>query len=259
MSEHQETLKQAVARIEVSFAKIKTYSEKADNFRISAGKQLVELKARIEAGEDGEGVKWWSWYASHFQGRTKRDAQKVMALANADDPEAAAEEERTKNREAVAAHRNRKAEEASYSKARTEYRLTEKEYAESIVREVEHEIAELRDQDLDFDLLRELILQQLTDRFKPEDSAELSAEARKAEYAEEDEPEVSAAQIETARRVIEEDKAKKRRGRKPGSKNKPTVTPEPEPVMESAPDDTPPPEAIAANNEDLNIPDYLQR
>jgi hypothetical protein len=48
-----------------------------------------------------------------------------------------------------------------------EYRLTEKEHAESIVREVEREIAELQDQDLDLDLLRELILQQLTDSFKP--------------------------------------------------------------------------------------------
>ena len=49
MSDHQESLKQVVAQIEASFVKIKTYGEKVDQFRISAGKQLVELQARIEA------------------------------------------------------------------------------------------------------------------------------------------------------------------------------------------------------------------
>jgi hypothetical protein len=102
MSEHQETIAQTVRRIEVSFDKIKQYSEKADQYRISAGKQLVELKVRIEAGEAGKGVKWWAWYAENFN-RTRRDAQRVMALANADDPEKAAEEERTKARDGMAA------------------------------------------------------------------------------------------------------------------------------------------------------------
>ena len=108
MSEHQESLDQAVRRIEASFAKIKTYVEKieqnnkkADEFRISAGKQLVELKARIEGGEAGTGVKWWRWYADHFKNRTRRDASRVMALARSDDPEGAAEEERTKAREGM--------------------------------------------------------------------------------------------------------------------------------------------------------------
>jgi hypothetical protein len=59
MSEHRETLKQVVARIEASFVKIKNYGDKVDQFRISAGKQLVELQARIEAGEAGTNVKWW--------------------------------------------------------------------------------------------------------------------------------------------------------------------------------------------------------
>ena len=56
MSEHQETLKQAVARIEASFAKIEIYGKKAnDDFRISAGKQLVGLKARIDDGVGRQG------------------------------------------------------------------------------------------------------------------------------------------------------------------------------------------------------------
>jgi hypothetical protein len=53
MSEQQETLDQAVRRIEASFAKIESYGKKVADFRISAGKQLVELQTRIEAGEAG--------------------------------------------------------------------------------------------------------------------------------------------------------------------------------------------------------------
>jgi hypothetical protein len=53
MSDHQEALAQVVKRIEVSFDKIQQYSEKTDQYRISAGKQLVELQVRIEAGEAG--------------------------------------------------------------------------------------------------------------------------------------------------------------------------------------------------------------
>jgi hypothetical protein len=115
MNDHQETLDQTVKRIEASFDKVESYSKKAGDYRITAGKLLVELQARIEAGEDGEGVEWWKWYAEHFE-RTRRDAQKVMALARSDNPEQAAEDEREKNREAVAAHRKRVAEAASYSK-----------------------------------------------------------------------------------------------------------------------------------------------
>ena len=62
------------------------------------------------AGEAGKGVKWWVWYAEHFKDRTRRDAQRVMKLARSDDPDAAAAEEREKNRKAVAAHRKRAAE-----------------------------------------------------------------------------------------------------------------------------------------------------
>jgi hypothetical protein len=141
MSDHQETIKQVVARIEASFAKVAQYSEKVDQFRISAGKQLVELKARIEAGEAGKGVRWWTWYAENFTKRTRRDAQKVMALANADDPEAAAAEERSKNREAKAAQRKREAsgtlQPADTSDGQT--RWTEEDYAAQIVRDVECE------------------------------------------------------------------------------------------------------------------------
>jgi hypothetical protein len=204
MSEHRETLKQVVARIEASFVKIKNYGDKVDQHRISAGKQLVELQARIEAGEAGTNVKWWGWYAANFKNRTRRDAQRVMALARSDDPGVAAEEERAKNRAAVAAHRKRAGEAepqpggTTYSKSQ-EYRLTEDDYAAQIVRDVEAEIANLENVVDDPNLLRELILQKLALAFKDGEGVERSAAA-----------------IES----FPEPAPAKKRGRPPGSKNK---------------------------------------
>ena len=66
-----------------------------------------DLRARVDAGEAGKGMKWWSWYGEHFQNRSRRDAERVMGLASSDDPQAAADEERTKAREGMAAHRKK--------------------------------------------------------------------------------------------------------------------------------------------------------
>jgi hypothetical protein len=221
MSEHQETIAQTVRRIEVSFDKIKQYSEKADQYRISAGKQLVELKVRIEAGEAGKGVKWWAWYADHFKNRSRRDAQRVMALANADNPEDAAEEEREKNREAKAAQREREAR-TDVSRTPADPRMTEEDYAAQMVQDALASFKELRDVVDDHDLLRELFLQKVTFAFKGEDSPEDSAGARKTLYARAEEEE--SAPVPSPE--------KKPRGRPPGSKNRPKAsdTPTPEPA-----------------------------
>jgi hypothetical protein len=73
--------------------------------RIAAGDALNELRERVEAGEAGE-LKWWDWYETRFR-RSRRDAEKVMALAAAPDPQGAHAKEKDANRIAVAAHRSR--------------------------------------------------------------------------------------------------------------------------------------------------------
>jgi hypothetical protein len=98
------TLDEAVREIHSEFAKVLDGDKKAYRARIAAGQLLIALRKRIEAGEAGAGVNWWEWYASKFV-RSRKDGEKVMRLAAADDPEAAAEEERAETRERVAAHR----------------------------------------------------------------------------------------------------------------------------------------------------------
>jgi hypothetical protein len=102
-----------------------------------------------------------------------------MALARADDPDAAAEEERTKNREAKSAQRRRVANGAPQPEdtSDSQPRLTEVGYAAQIVRDVEREIVNLEGEVADLDLLRELILEKLTFAFKGGESAEQSGPA----------------------------------------------------------------------------------
>jgi hypothetical protein len=107
VSEHQETITQVLRRAVASFDKMDAYGKKLDDHRITLGVLLNDLRARVDAGEAGKGVKWWSWYGEHFPDRSRRDAERVMKLASSDDPQAAADEERTKAREGMAAHRKK--------------------------------------------------------------------------------------------------------------------------------------------------------
>jgi len=66
---------------------------KAQNMRVEVGAQLLVLRERVEKEAK---VDWWTWYKHEgcFDGHTKRDAQKIMALAAAENPTAAVEQER---------------------------------------------------------------------------------------------------------------------------------------------------------------------
>jgi hypothetical protein len=98
------SLEQAVQAIHEKFEVARRAERRAYATRIVVGQMLIALRKRIEAGEAGEGVNWWKWYQDNFA-RTRRDAERVMALARADDPEAAHEAAKAETREAVQKHR----------------------------------------------------------------------------------------------------------------------------------------------------------
>jgi hypothetical protein len=98
------TIDRMVDQIHREFAAATADTKRADRARIRAGKLLIELRKRVEAGEVGEGVNWWEWYDENFA-RTKRDARKCIKIARAADPELAAEDERERNRNAKAKQR----------------------------------------------------------------------------------------------------------------------------------------------------------
>jgi hypothetical protein len=88
------------------FEKVVETQQKFFSARIECGKLLLELKARIEAGEAGD-VRWWDWYGQRFA-RSRGDAEKVMALAAADDPQATYEQAKAANRKANVEYRERR-------------------------------------------------------------------------------------------------------------------------------------------------------
>jgi hypothetical protein len=65
--------------------------------REAAGQKLLELRHRVEAGEAGK-IGWWDWYEANI-GRSRKDGEKLMRLAAAENPELAFEEERAKDRD----------------------------------------------------------------------------------------------------------------------------------------------------------------
>jgi hypothetical protein len=95
-----DTLDEMVSEIHRQFDEAMRCEKKAYSARIYTGQLLLELRARIEAGEAGDNINWWEWHEAKFV-RSRRDAEKVMALAKADDPEAAHEQEKAKAREGM--------------------------------------------------------------------------------------------------------------------------------------------------------------
>jgi hypothetical protein len=76
--------------------------------RIQLGWRLLEIRQRIEAGERPDIPDFWQFYDTKFD-RSRRDAERLMEIAAADNPEEAYALSLKRNREAVAAHRAAKA------------------------------------------------------------------------------------------------------------------------------------------------------
>jgi hypothetical protein len=74
--------------------------------RITIGFRLLELRARIESGEEGD-QDWWQWFEAHFKDRSRRGAERLMEDAKADDPEMALAQRRTYNAEKSKEYRDR--------------------------------------------------------------------------------------------------------------------------------------------------------
>lgn len=82
---------------------------KSHNARLRAANLLKEMRSRVEAGECGD-ITWWKWFEDHSV-RSRKDAEKLLALVRSDDPEeqeAAAEEAAERNREAQSRLRKRR-------------------------------------------------------------------------------------------------------------------------------------------------------
>jgi hypothetical protein len=195
-------------------------------------------------------VKWWSWYGEHFPDRSRRDAERVMRLASSDDPQAAADEERTRAREGMAAHRKKIATNVSREShgsdlpddAAADERAAQ--WADEMFLRVEQDIKE---EDIDLWLALHALYRRIGDQI-----GDLGKQRAAALAPPPTEPEPA-----------------KKRGRPPGSKNKPKEAAPPRPAPTGNDVDT---EATAearkaaaaaaepeATPDDGSIPGFLRR
>jgi hypothetical protein len=93
-------LDDVVRAINIKLQLAVTADNTATHHRLDAGRMLVELRRRVEA-ECGD---WWQWQQGKFA-RSRKDIEKLMRIANADEPEVAAERERIQTRKRVRAYR----------------------------------------------------------------------------------------------------------------------------------------------------------
>ena len=97
--------------LDVTAAKIKACLVRADNQRITAGQLLIEARERVTAGEAGN-IGWQAWCLANID-RSYHNLQRLIAVAKADDPQAALERGR-----AAARERMRRSREALNSSAK---------------------------------------------------------------------------------------------------------------------------------------------
>jgi hypothetical protein len=92
-----DTLPVVAGKINAFLDKADQASKKFSEYRISAGRLLIEARQRVDAGEAGDTVTWTQWLSDNVD-RSERDCRRVMRLAGADDPHAALAKEREANR-----------------------------------------------------------------------------------------------------------------------------------------------------------------
>jgi hypothetical protein len=103
------TIAELVGRLHRKWAQGETMIGKLRSIRLEVGNMLLELRQRVEAGEVGDiaAVDWWGWYEDNFR-RSRRDAERLMEIASADDPQAALEQRRAYDAAQSQAYRDRK-------------------------------------------------------------------------------------------------------------------------------------------------------
>jgi len=99
------SLDEAVLRIHRKWDRVIDTQQKAHSARVECGMELLALRARIEAGEAGQ-INWWNYYQQKFT-RDRRDAERIMAIASAENPQAAHEAEKAATRQRMQAFRAR--------------------------------------------------------------------------------------------------------------------------------------------------------
>ncbi len=103
---HQRSLNDLLLRAHKELDAAANAIQKSWATRVKAGMTLLEMWQRVEAGEAGD-IEWWDYYGKHFA-HSRRDAEKVMEFARSENPQAAYEAAKEKNRQEAQKSRQRR-------------------------------------------------------------------------------------------------------------------------------------------------------
>jgi hypothetical protein len=102
------TMRHLILDIRKGFHRTLEAHGKFKSERLKLAQDLLEARARIEtAGEEGD-IGWWAWFEKTFP-QSRSDAEHLLAIASADNPQAAYEADKAKTAARVRAHRERRA------------------------------------------------------------------------------------------------------------------------------------------------------
>ena len=109
---------QLVSMAHKLFDLVEKAERKVNGARIEAGRVLLELRGLIE----GSGLRWWDYYEERFA-RSRRDAEKLMSIASAEDQQKALHDANARNaahQRAYREHQRAVSGTAAYSKPHPE-------------------------------------------------------------------------------------------------------------------------------------------
>ena len=87
------SLEQMMNEFHRQFDIAETSDKKSNNARLKAGQLLKDMRKQVEAN----GEKWWPWFEAHSV-RSRKDAEELLEIVGSDDPEAAYEEGKERQR-----------------------------------------------------------------------------------------------------------------------------------------------------------------
>lgn len=111
---------------------------KAHHYRLDAGRMFVALRERIERS----GKNFWEWRKQHFADRSRRDIEKLIAMAKSEDPEEAAFAARERDRQYQARHRAKTSAKSTAADISRKMVPPDDEEEEDSIDEMDHDTAE---------------------------------------------------------------------------------------------------------------------
>lgn len=97
-------------RVDREYRLVERLKERISDTQLELGQMLLGMRQRVESGEVGDlaAVDWWGWFEDNVKNASRKQAERWLAIAAAENPEAAALEYRERHAGYNRAYRERR-------------------------------------------------------------------------------------------------------------------------------------------------------